>query len=145
MGILLYYLFSISGKKLSFMSFVTKVAMIFGLYLLFTGFIFFSFGGLKGYFSYSPEIAKSLDAIKDADPLKYGVANYWDAKLITMFSKKGIKVYPIHDGLIPYTHVTNQNGKITFIKILQPMKPTALYLLLFLFSLEGIAQTPAFN
>ncbi len=109
MGILLYYLFSIGGKKSSFTSFVTKIVMIFGLYLLFTGFIFFSSGGLKGYFSYSPEIAKSLDAIKDAEHLKYGVANYWDAKLITMFSKKGIKVYPVHDGLIPYPHVTNEN------------------------------------
>jgi len=64
---------------------------------------------LNEYFSYSPKIVKSLDEKKDVGQLKYGVANYWDAKVITLFSKKGIRVYPVNDNLIPYDHVTNEN------------------------------------
>jgi hypothetical protein len=108
-GVLLYDLFRANGKKPSFISFVRNCGMIFGLYVLVTGLVYFSPDGLNEFFIYTPKTVQSLDEKMDAGKYKYGVANYWDAKLITLFSKKGLKVYSVQDNLVAYPHVANEN------------------------------------
>jgi hypothetical protein len=50
-----------------------------------------------------------LDKVVDKYDLRYGIAPYKDAKVITMFSKKNLRVYAVFDGLTPWFHVTNHN------------------------------------
>jgi hypothetical protein len=69
----------------------------------------FSSPGLRGFFNYYPVMVQDADEAATRDSLEYGVANYWDAKVVTMFSKKGVRVYPVYDDLFPYDHVSNWN------------------------------------
>jgi hypothetical protein len=50
-----------------------------------------------------------VDDAAQKDKLYYGVGGYWDAKYITLFSKKGVHIYPVYDDLTPCNHVTNEN------------------------------------
>lgn len=65
--------------------------------------------GLRNYFSYYPEKVKALDRIAEDQGLLCGVGNYWEAKKITLFSKKGVKVYSVFEDLAMYEHVANEN------------------------------------
>ncbi len=67
-----------------------------------------SFSGLSNFFNHYPPEVKRMDEVAEELKLKRGVANYWDAKKTTMFSKKGLKVYAVYDDLVLYTHVTNR-------------------------------------
>jgi hypothetical protein len=69
----------------------------------------FSGKGLKQFFNYYPKIVRCVDDAAQKDKLFYGVGGYWDAKYITLFSKKGVHIYPVYDDLTPCNHVTNEN------------------------------------
>jgi hypothetical protein len=61
------------------------------------------------YFNYYPEYIECADKIAKEHNLQYGVAEYWLAKKITMFSKQNLRVYTVfHDTKIWY-HVMNRN------------------------------------
>ena len=67
-------------------------------------------GGVRSFINHYPDKSRVLDSLKEPYGLKYGLSNYWHAKHSTYFSKKGIRVYSVHDeDLKPYYHVTNQN------------------------------------
>jgi hypothetical protein len=59
--------------------------------------------------NYYPAYIERVDKIAREENLKFGLANYWDAKFITMFSRSGIKVYAAMDNLGAYYHVSNEN------------------------------------
>lgn len=80
----------------------------FNLLLLITGISLFSPSGIKNFFTYYPEIAQKVDALAEKEDLLCGVGNYWEAKKITMFSKKGVKVYAVFDDISFYPHVANE-------------------------------------
>ena len=66
----------------------------------------------KGYTNlveYYPQRVQVLDKVVDKYDLRYGIAPYKDAKVITMFSKNNLRVYTVFDGLTPWFHVTNHN------------------------------------
>jgi hypothetical protein len=66
--------------------------------------------GAKEFTNHYPEKSRILDELKEAHDLKYGIANYWHAKHATTFSKKGVRVYSVHDvDLKPYYHVINEH------------------------------------
>lgn len=65
--------------------------------------------GLKDYFNYYPEIVRQADAIAEREHLEMGVANFWEAKKITVFSKKGLRVYSVFDDTSIYDHAANVN------------------------------------
>jgi hypothetical protein len=67
-------------------------------------------GGIGKFNGYYPERARVIDSLKEAHGLKYGLAGYWAAKPSTLFSKKGMRIYAIHqETLRPNYHVTNEN------------------------------------
>jgi hypothetical protein len=68
----------------------------------------FSGNGLRSYFSFYPDRAKCMDDFAQRKKLHHGIATYWVAKYVTMFSKYGVKVYPVFDDLSPNLHVTNK-------------------------------------
>jgi hypothetical protein len=86
--------------------------------------------GLNEYFAYYPDIARRVDAIAEKENLKYGVGNYWRAKQITMFSKKGVRVFSVFDDIAIYDHVSNDrwffNNIFNFV-VLNNFRDTLLY------------------
>lgn len=89
-------------------------------------------GGLNHFFTYYPETSRKLDNIAEKEGLLRGVGNYWWAKYVTMFSKKGVKIHAAFEDLAPYTHVTNENWffdpkhKFNFV-LLNDFSDTVLY------------------
>jgi hypothetical protein len=65
--------------------------------------------GLSKFFSYYPERVEVIDSLARKKGLAYGLANYWDAKLVTMLSRENVRVYAVFDDLTPYFHVANEN------------------------------------
>lgn len=60
--------------------------------------------------SFYPEKVKAVDEFTQKHNIQYGVANYWDAKYITMFSKNEVRVYTaINEKLNLWYHVMNSN------------------------------------
>ncbi|MDK2978802.1 MAG: hypothetical protein PWP52_1516 [Bacteroidales bacterium] len=64
---------------------------------------------LSEFMNYYPEKVKCIDDFSQKYNLKYGIAEYWDAKQITMLSKQNIRVYTVLDNMAAWYHVTNQN------------------------------------
>jgi hypothetical protein len=86
--------------------------------------------GLRDYFNYYPDIAKEMDALAEKENLVYGVANYWDAHKISMFSKRGVKVCAVFDNISAYGHVANDQWfykNIFNFVVLNNFKDTTLY------------------
>lgn len=65
--------------------------------------------GLTSFMNYYPENVKCIDELSKEEVLKFGVAEYWKAKYITMFSKENIRVYTVLNNLSIWYHVMNQN------------------------------------
>lgn len=65
--------------------------------------------GLKKNLNFYPKYVEAFDALAESHNLKYGVAEYWDAKPILMFSKQDVRVYTAFAELTPWYHVMNEN------------------------------------
>ncbi|PBQ31618.1 hypothetical protein CNR22_07500 [Sphingobacteriaceae bacterium] len=65
--------------------------------------------GINEFFNYYPKKAQQMDALAEKEHLHQGVANYWDAKVMTMFSKKGVIVRAVFDNISVHKHVANEN------------------------------------
>lgn len=63
----------------------------------------------RKFFHYYPEYVAELDSITSKENIQYGVAMYWEAKMITMFSKANVRCYTVFPGLTPWYHVMNKN------------------------------------
>ena len=81
--------------------------------LLVAFFTFLGVGLIQGKrtnpITYYPKIASFMDDFVEKEELGMGVGAYWDAKVITMCSKKNIKVFAAFEEMAPYYHATNQN------------------------------------
>jgi len=86
--------------------------------------------GLRNYFTYYPEKVKAIDQLSQQYGLLQGVGNYWEAKTITLFSKKNVKVYAVFENLSMFCHVSNNdwffNGRFNFV-LLNRFQDTTLY------------------
>jgi hypothetical protein len=56
---------------------------------------------------YVPDYVRSLDRQAQQYGLKYGIAGYWHARLITLLSTTGLRVYPVDGSLNPFLIVSN--------------------------------------
>ena len=56
---------------------------------------------------YAPPLVRDLDSYARLYGLKYGVAGYWQARLITLLSKTGLRVYQVDRNLRPHHWVSN--------------------------------------
>jgi len=65
--------------------------------------------GLDQFMTYYPENVKCIDELSKKKNIKYGAAEYWKAKYITMFSKQNVRVYTILENSSAWFHVTNEN------------------------------------
>lgn len=76
---------------------------------LVTGLVNFRAPGLHDFFNYYPELARQADKIASQYDLKKGIADFWKAKFITMFSKEGLEVYPAFEYGHPYHHLLDED------------------------------------
>lgn len=58
-------------------------------------------------YNYQPAYVRSLDQLASRYGIKYGLAGYWQARVITLLSKSGMRVYPVDGSLTPFTIVSN--------------------------------------
>lgn len=65
--------------------------------------------GADNLFRYYPDYVKKVDELCRQHHLKYGLADFWLAKPITMFSKNNLRVYQVYNDGCPYPHVVNLN------------------------------------
>jgi hypothetical protein len=57
---------------------------------------------------WSPPFVKNLDAQARRYGLRYGLAGYWQARLITLLSTTGLRAYQVDGSLNPFLWVSNQ-------------------------------------
>jgi hypothetical protein len=86
-----------------------SVPVLFSLVLVGVIIVEFSGNGLRRFLNYYPAIVRCVDEASQKEKLLYGVGGYWDAKYITLFSKKEVRIYSVYDDLKPYNHITNEN------------------------------------
>lgn len=63
----------------------------------------------SNYFEYYPAIARAADDFAEKTQKYCGTAQYWHAKVITLFSQKGVLVVPTFSPLLPYDHATTKD------------------------------------
>jgi hypothetical protein len=80
-----------------------------GLYLVLAGtLLLHNSENNFGIWNYYPTRVEQFDALSENEHLHRGIAPYWDAKLITMFSKQDVFLLNSFDELTPYEHVSNR-------------------------------------
>lgn len=100
--------YALSGKQVQIKKLFTWLFSL-GFIMMFTvGTANLSKNGIRNFFDYYPDFVRELDEIAEKEQLKNGVANFWNAKPITLFSKKGLCVYHSWDNLYPYFHVVGR-------------------------------------
>jgi hypothetical protein len=65
--------------------------------------------GADNLFGYYPDYVRKVDELCKQQNLKYGLADFWLAKPITMLSKINLRVYQTYFDACPYPHVINLN------------------------------------
>lgn len=108
-GVITAYYFNKFHNNKLFLKIIMSIIIVSLAFSSYIGYKQFSISGLNNYFSFYPERVKCIDELSKKEKLSCGVAEYWTAKYTTMFSKNNVKVYAVHDDLIPYHHVTNSN------------------------------------
>lgn len=109
-GLNLAIFFALAIPRTQFTKTAFKYAMILITAGIFAGGLFrFEPKGLTAFFNYYPEAARKLDNIAEKEGLLRGVGNYWYARYVTLFSKKGVKVHAVFENVTPYFHISNEN------------------------------------
>lgn len=87
-------------------------------------------GRMEALLNYQPERSRLMDELAKDEGLRYGAAEYWDAKLMTMFSREGLEIAPVGEDQTLYVHVIrpgsqyapDQNNARTFVVLSRPEK-----------------------
>jgi len=107
LGIAIYYLINrLSVKYRIILTSIIAILIIGSSINIITQ---FNHKELKAYFNYYPKITEDIDEISKQEKLQSGLGNYWNTKVINMFSKNGVRVYTSIDAIYPWGHVMNEN------------------------------------
>lgn len=68
-------------------------------------------GRMEALLNYQPERSRIMDEIAKEEGLRYGAGEYWDAKLMTMFSQVGLEVAPVTEDQTLYVHVVRPEAQ----------------------------------
>ena len=61
----------------------------------------------SGISSYRPQLVQFLDDLASKEGVRYGLAPYWEARITTLLSKTGLRVYAVDGSLQPFLWVNN--------------------------------------
>jgi hypothetical protein len=76
-----------------------SISLVFILFLFGITVSKVSLSGLSNYVDFYPYKVAEIDSVAKKYNLKRGVAEYWTAKKITMFSRNNVKVYSVYENL----------------------------------------------
>src|SRR5690606_9488733 len=87
-------------------------------------------GRMEALLNYQPERSRLMDELAKDEGLRYGAAEYWDAKLMTMFSREGLEIAPVGEDQTLYVHVIrpgsqyapDQKDRKSFVVLSRPEK-----------------------
>jgi len=65
--------------------------------------------GISAVVNYYPAWVACIDEFAEENDLRYGVAEYWYAKMTTMFSENDVRLYTVHHDMAIWYHVMNRN------------------------------------
>jgi hypothetical protein len=57
---------------------------------------------------YTPPLVRFIDDLSLRDGLRYGIGGYWQARLVTLLSGRGVRVYAVDGALHPLLWVSNR-------------------------------------
>ena len=100
-------LHNLFNNKVRYTSMSLLIALI--LSLTIAGIKTFNHSGLTKYFNYYPEKVREIDEAFEKYNLKSGIANYWTARYVTLFSKNQVNIVPVYDNLAPCDINSNKN------------------------------------
>jgi len=107
------YLFYILSRRFRFSKYTNLISFLINIaFALLSTYVFIKTDikkGAKTLFNYYPDYIEKVDELGHQHNLKYGLADFWLAKPITMLSKENLKVYQTYPDLYPYPHVVNLN------------------------------------
>ncbi|MFC1707859.1 hypothetical protein ACFL59_13770 [Planctomycetota bacterium] len=63
----------------------------------------------RSVFSYYPPLTRCLDGLSERYDMRYGIADFWLARYNTIFSKRGLRIYPVWPNLKPYPWLGNKD------------------------------------
>jgi hypothetical protein len=106
-GIVIYYLIKKSAANSTKILNIALIAILVSasLNILYK----YSEKGIKNYFNYYPRKVEIIDAISKREHLYCGLGQYWTGKVVTMFSKNGVRVYTAIQAFYIWDHVMNVN------------------------------------
>jgi hypothetical protein len=58
---------------------------------------------------YRPPVVRFIDQIAPAHSLRRGYAGYWQARLITLLSRTGVRAYAVDGSMVPLLWVSNEH------------------------------------
>lgn len=103
-------------KPLAYIS-VSGIIIISCVYIFRTKKIDFFPHGFQAYATYYPKHAQDVDSLVQKYNLQYGVTDFFNAKVLTHFSKHDARIYSVYDNFYPWVHGANKmwyiqnNGK----------------------------------
>jgi len=59
-------------------------------------------------YAYTPPLVRALDALAPQYGLRYGVGGFWQTRWVNLFSKAGLRLYPISGSLEPFFWLSNK-------------------------------------
>jgi hypothetical protein len=70
----------------------------------------------KQIYAYRPSLVQFMDELAKGEHLEYGYAGYWQARLITLLSKQGLRAFAVDGSLNPLLWVSNRQWYNTTIE-----------------------------
>jgi hypothetical protein len=60
-------------------------------------------------YAYRPPLVRFMDEVAPAKGLRYGYAGYWQARMITLLSRSGVRSYAVNGDMTPFLWVSNED------------------------------------
>lgn len=110
-AVFVYFIYYITKRKSAFIKYFASAFLIILITILISGITKYQIREtITRIANYYPEEVQKVDEYARKKNLKYGVANWWDAKFTTLFSRQDLRVYTaINDKLNLWYHATNEN------------------------------------
>jgi hypothetical protein len=109
--VFVFFIHYLTKKKSSSIKYIASAFLIILITVLISGIANYQIRNtIFRIANYYPEEVKVIDEYAKKKNLKYGVANWWSAKVTTLFSHQDLRVYTsINDKLNLWYHATNEN------------------------------------
>ena len=107
-GLISTLIFNINSSIMKYSSFVCIFSLV--VYSVIFSIKNHPIVGFNKVFNYFPDFVECVDIFTVKQDLKYGLADFWLAKVVTMFSRNDARVYQVHkNGVNLYKYILNED------------------------------------